>query len=84
MYPSIPDKPLLMSAMITVDQEGTVLSYKDSGVPSSHTRGHYITIFAIHGIIFAGRKPLVLVRCTPAEGLSTIGSCVRSGTRPKQ
>ena len=41
---------------IVVDQEGTKLSYIDSGVPSSDARQSYTTIFAIHGTAFASRE----------------------------
>ena len=40
---------------IVVDNEGTKLSYIDSGVPITF-RQNYITVFAVHGSLFSSRK----------------------------
>lgn len=38
---------------IVVDDQGTKLSYIDSGVPQ-HAADGYMTIFAVHGMAFTG------------------------------
>ena len=40
---------------IVVHEDGTELSYLDSGPPSS-TNPIYTTIFAVHGIVFSSRS----------------------------
>ena len=39
---------------LIVNESGTELSYVDSGAPNGAT--NYVTIFAIHGTVFTGRK----------------------------
>ncbi len=39
---------------LIVDENGTELSYVDSGAPKGAT--NYVTIFAIHGTVFTGRE----------------------------
>ena len=39
---------------IVVNQSGAELSYIDSGAPNGPA--DYVTIFAIHGTVFTGRK----------------------------
>ena len=46
---------------IVVDESGTKLSYIDSGAPDRVA--NYVTIFAIHGTVFAGREYSVLFDC---------------------
>ena len=44
---------------IVIDDKGTTFAYIDTGVPPSVTTGQdYVTIFGIHGMLWANRKSL--------------------------